>query len=390
MERKGKLNKREYNFIISVGVALGLRQLAMLLIMPIISIYAKGLSGSTPALVGIAVGIFGLTQSMFQIPYGMASERGRRKHFVLIGLSLLIIGLVIACLAKNIYTLILGRALQGSGGIQAVAYAWIGDSIEKEKRNFAMSIAGIIVGTSAVLGFLVGPLLNKVLSVPMIFLLCSVLVGVTCLYILIFIKDRNNIDLNTVEYDTKDRINNLKNIGKDKSMMAINFMAFFMNYIMISIFFIIPLKIEVFLGVSGLWKVFVPATVIGIMTMEIMVRYSEKGHLKSMMMTAFIACFTSVLMLHFNEEIILFISMIIFMMGYMFLSTLLPSTITKMSGKDSMGIATGVFNTLQFLGTFVGGAMTGLLWGINETYAILFAIIASFIAIIIVYRMEPN
>jgi MFS family permease len=376
-------NKNEYHFLFSICSALGLRQLAMLLVMPIIAIYAQGLRGSTPALSGLAVGIFGLTQAFFQIPYGILSDRfQKRKPFVLIGLIQLVLGLILAGLSKNIYMLILGRALQGSGGIQSVSYAWISDKIHENKRNQAMEMAGIVIGFTAVFGFLFGSLLNKIISVKTIFILCAVMVTVSGICIVLFTNDIKNAKV------SKRRLTNnttpLRLLANNKKLCGYVLMGFLMNYMMISIFFIAPQVLEKSLGIDNLWKVFVPATIIGIILMRVLNSYVRKGFSFITCLIAYIFLAVATMSLFFNSVWIISIGMYSFMTAYIFLSTLLPTNITRLIDQENTGMATGIFHTIQFFATFVGGSVSGILWGIDMKFALLAMLFVCFIGIIAV------
>lgn len=173
-----------------MGLVLGLRELSMTMINPFINIYGETLKWSTPLLCGLALGIYGLTNAIFQLPYGSWSDKIGRKPVILIGLAQLGFGLLLAFFAHNIYMLIVARALQGSGAVMAIAYSWIGDDIENDKKSSAMGIAGVIVAICAVIAFVVGPLLYKIISVKYMFLGCTVLIVCSFLMILCFVKEQ--------------------------------------------------------------------------------------------------------------------------------------------------------------------------------------------------------
>jgi MFS family permease len=186
--KKSVFARYEMNFIVSLGIAMALRQLAMVMILPFMSVYGNTLLYNTPALVGIALGIYGLIQGIMQIPFGSLSDRIGRKNVITIGSLFLASGLALAAIADNIYMIIIARALQGIGAIAAVCFSWIGDNIADEKRNQAMSIIGIFSGSAAVVGFACGPFLYNIISVPKMFAGCSILVFLSWIYIVIFIK----------------------------------------------------------------------------------------------------------------------------------------------------------------------------------------------------------
>lgn len=188
-ENKSKFTAVQVRFLIALGCVVGLQTLSMTMLNSFIDLYGETLKWNTPFLCGLALGIYGLSNAAFQIPYGSLSDRMGRKPVIMAGLALLSIGLFIGFLANNIYFLIISRALQGSGAIQGLAYAWINDGVEDDKKSRAMSIAGVIVAIGGVGAFVGGPLLYNIMSVRYIFLICSVLIFLTLLFIMFFIKE---------------------------------------------------------------------------------------------------------------------------------------------------------------------------------------------------------
>lgn len=360
--------KKDWNFIVAMSMALGLRQFALIMVMPFIAIYSNQLGG-TPALAGIAVGIFGLVQGSLQIPYGSLSDTIGRKRSILFGLSLLVIGLFLAGIATNVYVLILARAIQGCGAINAVAYAWISDNTSNENRNKAMNVAGIFVGVCVIAGFLAGPTLCAFLKYSQIFIICAVVTIILWVYILIFIKE--------------DKFKKAEKQGfvgkivlKDKNILLLSSAAFTMNFVFISMFYIVPQVVEAGQGVNGLWKVFVPGTIAGILTVKLTSKPTNKGYFKLLAMISFAAFMLGGLLYYPRNFILIILGMIVSMSGYMYLSVTLPSYLTKIAQKNYIGSITGVFNTFQFIGSFFGGAVTGILWGINKDLALTVVIIS--------------
>ncbi len=190
--KKNVFSKKELMFICTLGFALGMRQMAMTMVVPFISVYSKTLTYSTPVLAGIALGVFGLMQAFFQIPFGVLSDKFGNKKVILIGLMQVIIGLLLAYFAKNIYLLIIARALQGSGAIIAVGYSWISSNVYYDRRTRAISIVGIILGFAATASFALGPIIHKYVSVNNMFLYCALLILLSWIIILVFLKEKES------------------------------------------------------------------------------------------------------------------------------------------------------------------------------------------------------
>lgn len=378
-----KFNKTEKNLVYTISFTLGLRLMAMMLVMPLMAVYARSLKGSTPFLAGLAIGTFGLTQAIFQIPFGKWSDRYGRKPMVLVGMLLLVVGLIIAGFARNIYVLILGRAIQGCGGINAVAFAWIGDGIIKEKRDYAMGVAGALGGIASILGFIIGPIFYKVVSVSTMFYICAVIVFIACGYIYLSLKEepKNRDDKKHVDTSIRNSFSNF-NIAK------LDVSVFLMSYTMTALFFILPILFEDSKWTDNLWKVLTLATLVGIASMKLMIKgaYKKSFNLMGMISFLFIAI-CGILLFNTNNYVRSF-GMIIFMCGYLYLTTTLPSNVTKMAPKEILGQVTGIFNMMQFMGSFVGGAVTGLLWKIGEKYAIGVIVLIGICGIIIVKTIK--
>lgn len=135
--KKTNFNSKEESFILKISIVVGIVEFTMALMNPFITLYGTGLGKATPQLVGLALGIYGLMQAIFQIPYGYLSDRYGRKPIVAVGLIQMILGLILSFSAKNIYVFIIARALMGSGAILGVAYSWVGDSFSDDKKNKA-------------------------------------------------------------------------------------------------------------------------------------------------------------------------------------------------------------------------------------------------------------
>jgi MFS family permease len=373
------LTKNEMKFLLGIGSALALRQLGLLMVMPFLAVYGRELANSTPGLIGLALGIYGLSQAIFQIPFGHWSDRLGRKPVILIGLLILILGLILASWAKDIYFFILARTLQGSGAIMAVAYAWVGDKIASHKRNKGMSIIGMLVGISATLAFIGGPIIYRWLTVPQLFLLCALLAIISWFYILVSLEDDKKTEPSSITVEKTP----FRRYLADKNLARIIFAGFFNNYILVSQFFVIPLLLESSLGTEGLWKVFAPATIIAVFAMGIGAKYADAGYFPQVSALSFGIITVSSVAYFSDNPFIIAIGVILFMSGYMCLVTLLPTSVTKLSQKNHRGALTGFFNTCQFIGSFVGGSLTGLLWGINPLYSISLLLIISTVGAIL-------
>ncbi|MGL4847367.1 MAG: MFS transporter, partial [Clostridium sp.] len=184
-----KFTRDEIVFIILIGLALGFRQVAMNLVTPFVATYTSSLVDGSLFLAGVALGIFGLTQGLFQVPFGIWSDKYGYKKMILIGVFIMMMGMGIAVFADNAYLFVLSRAVQGAGAITSAGYAWLSGSLRAEKRADAISIVGIIVGICSAVGFGGSPILREFMPVENILVLALIAITIMFLLIAIFLKD---------------------------------------------------------------------------------------------------------------------------------------------------------------------------------------------------------
>lgn len=361
---KEKFSADEVKFLIGLASSIGLRQIGLLLVIPFISVYATKLQGGTPALAGLALGVYGLTQALLQVPYGFLSDKLGRKPVLIAGLLVFAAGYFLAGIAQNIYVFILARLLQGAGAISAVVFAWIGDEIPAEKRNRAMSVLGIIMGTSAVVAFVFGPLLYAQLGLKNLFFLTGLITIAAVFYILFAVHENRHES----HHDQGERMS-LKLLAQGK-MLAVFYSGFLANFILISFFYLAPILLTGILTDSELWKVYVPGALLGIAAMRLNVALADRGMLKAVLAASFLFASSGAMLLLTESYYGLLAATALVFAGYNTLVTLLPATITRMVGREIRGSVTGVYNTSQFIGSFVGGGLAGLAYESGLIYAV--------------------
>jgi len=176
-----KMTTSEQRAVISLSTIMSLRMIGLFMALPVFSIYALKLTGATPILIGLATGIYGLTQAFFQIPFGFLSDHCGRKPIILSGLLIFIIGSLICGMAHSIFTVIIGRSLQGAGAVGSTILAMIADLTREEKRTFSMAIVGMMIGISFAIAMFLGPTLVPSISLSGLFFLAALL-GLLQLY----------------------------------------------------------------------------------------------------------------------------------------------------------------------------------------------------------------
>ena len=362
--QRDKTVKSAIPAVIMLSLALAFRQMSMTIVMPFISTYCKSLAGYTSLYAGLAVGIFGLMQALFQIPFGVLSDRYGNKRMMLIGLTEVVAGLILAYFAKNIGLLILARALQGSGAVIGVGYSWAAGMAGEGERVRAMSVLGAFISAAAALAFAAGPLLREVMSVNWMFLSCAILLFLNELYILFFVRDRKNGEGQKQVPPEKGQIRILL---RNKSFVVMNLLAFINNYVMISVFYAVPIYLTKVTGEMGMWKVFVPAIAVAILVMRLAVRWTQKGFNRQVLMLSFFVSAVS-LFLYFNKSSYAFLLLgtTLFMCGYIAIATIVATNVNETVADSCRGTANGIFNSFQYVGNFAGALVTGALWSVSE------------------------
>ncbi len=350
----------------SIGLAgvYGLRMLGMFIILPIFSLSAQQLpSGDSQVLVGLALGAYGLTQAILQIPAGWMSDRYGRKSVIYAGLVLFAIGSFIAGCADNIYWVILGRVIQGAGAINAAVMALTADLTREQHRTKAMAMIGMTIGITFNLSLVVSaPLSHVIGGVPGIFAMTGVLALAAIGVVAWFIPSPKITRFHT---ETEASTKKIGEVLRNKDLLRLDFGIFTLHAILMSVFMQVPniLRGD---GLPALhhWKIYLPATLVAFVLMVPFIVYAEKkARMKLVFMGAVaLAAVSQAALLMFQGSIWgVASSLLLFFAAFNILEATLPSLISKISPLDAKGTAMGVYSSAQFLGAFFGGVMGGFL-----------------------------
>jgi MFS family permease len=339
-----------------------LRMLGIFLILPIFSIYASELSGRpTEFQIGFAFGIYGLTQAILQIPFGMTSDRLGRKPVIYFGLLLFIIGSFIAGVSEQIEGVIIGRAIQGSGAISAVLTAFLSDLTSDKSRTKGMAIIGASIGLTFALSLVISPILNKLIGVPGIFLLMGILAFIALGVVRFFIDEPlDNKKINS------ENSNDIKTILKNFDLNRLNFGIFALHASQISMFMAIPFYLinQGDIPLNQHWLIYLPVLAISFIFIVPMIIFSEKKNKtkESFIFSIALLFVTQFLFIYFSNGIVgIIIALIFYFIGFNYLEASLPSLVSKLAPIQRRGLALGVYNSSQSLGIFVGGSLGGLI-----------------------------
>jgi MFS family permease len=362
----------ERRAVFSLAGIYALRMMGLFMILPVFALYAETLEGYTPALIGIAIGIYGLTQAVLQIPFGMASDRFGRKPIIILGLLIFTIGSMVAATADTMSGVIIGRALQGAGAIAAAVMALVADLTREEQRLGAMAIIGMSIGAAFSVSLVAGPLLNSWIGVDGIFWLTAVL-ALMAIGVLHFIVP--NPLRSCLHRDAQTVPSQLKSVLCDRQLLRLDFGILVLHMLLTATFVVLPLALRDHAGLSAEhhWYVYLPVMVFSMLLMVPFVIIAEK---KRRMKTVFGAAVLllviaelSFMLGHHSMTGIIF-GLFVFFTAFNVLEATLPSLIAKVVSPDNKGTAMGVYSSSQFIGAFFGGILGGWLYGVSGMEAV--------------------
>lgn len=342
-----------------------LRMMGLFMILPVFALYAESLVGMTPFLVGLAIGIYGLTQAIFQIPFGMLSDRIGRKPVIIIGLLIFAVGSVIAALAESMTWVIIGRAVQGAGAIAAVVMALTADLTREEHRVKAMAMIGISIGIAFAFSLVLGPLLASWIGVPGIFWLTALL---SLGGIVVLLKIVPTPIESKFHRDAQPIPAQFKKVLKNPELLRLDIGIFTLHMTLTASFVVIPLALRDYalLDSAEHWWVYLPVMLLSMALMVPFIIIAEKRRKMKEIMTLSVAALVVaefMLMVGYHSMVLIIIALLVFFIAFNVLEASLPSLIVKAAPADLKGTAMGVYSSFQFIGAFVGGSMGGLLYG---------------------------
>ena len=347
------------------------------MLFPVMSVYAGDYESATPFLIGMAIGIYGLTQAIFQIPFGYLSDRFGRKPILLIGLLVFLLGSILAANTSNIIIVVIGRAFQGGGAISAVLMAFLADSVSEENRAKANAFVGFQIGVAFMLSLLIGPIISSRVGLSGLFWVIALL-SLIAMLIVLSLKHAKSITYYKLS---------LKAFKENftKELLALDFSIFSLHLILAAGFIVMPLLIMENQIVSMIdnWQLYLPAVLLSFLGMIPLIIISEKfKKTKYILLISILLLISSQIIffsLNLNFKVFL-ITLTIFFVAFNTVEALLPSLLSRTASASKRGLAMGIFSTSQFLGTFIGGAIGGFIYDIyNLNSVFLFTI---FVAII--------
>ena len=373
------LGKTERRAGLSLALIYAFRMLGLFMIMPVFALYAEQLPEATPLLTGLALGIYGLTQALLQIPFGMLSDHIGRKPVIFAGLVIFALGSLVAAYADSIYGIIFGRALQGSGAIAAALMALAADLSREEHRTKMMALIGASIGVAFAAAMVLGPVINEWIGIAGIFASTAVLalIGIAILYLIV--PDPLQTHFHS---DAEVESGALMVVLKDSQLQRLDLGIFILHFTLMCVFLVMPLELRdtASLAAADHWKLYLPVFVLSLAIMLPFVIIAER---KRKMKQVFIAAIATVSVavagfIYSTNLITLAISLVVFFAGFNLLEASLPSLISKTARATLKGTAMGVYSSSQFLGAFAGGVVGGAVqgqWGSDGLYIAVLAVL---------------
>ena len=341
----------------------GLRMLGMFLILPVFALYAEDLpGGDSHTLVGLALGMYGLTQALLMLPFGMASDRIGRKKIIIFGLIVFALGSFVAMAATDIYWTIAGRALQGAGAISAAVTAMLADLTREEHRTKAMAFVGSTIGIAFGVSLVAGPALNRVIGVPGLFALTGILALAAIWVVKVWVPDPAD---SRYHADAQANPAKLIDVLKNSQLARLDFGIFALHAAQMAMFVVVPVALKNSgLAVDDHWAVYLPVLLGSFALMVPAIIVGEKrGQMKPVFIGAVALMLLAQLGFAFGIDHFWGIvwALFFYFVAFNLLEASLPSLVSKLAPVSAKGTAMGVYNSAQALGLFFGGVFGGWL-----------------------------
>ncbi|WP_211458407.1 MFS transporter [Comamonas sp. PE63] len=345
----------------ALALIFALRMLGLFLVLPVFMLEARKYpGGDDPAMIGLAMGLYGLTQALFQLPIGLASDRIGRKPVIVAGLLVFAAGSLIAAMADSLTGLMAGRAIQGAGAVSAAVTALLADLTRDGVRTKAMALVGGSIGLMFALALVLAPLLNAWIGLSGIFgLTCALaLAGIAVVLWVVPPEPRQHADA------PKGRFSEL--LGQS-DLLRLNFGVFILHTVQMSMWVAVPaMLVQAGLAKEQHWHIYLPAVLLSFVAMGLLFSMERKGRLR----TALLGAIGLVLVVQIGLGMLaasgtiptvwcMALLMFLFFCGFNALEATQPSLVSRMAPAPLRGAALGAYNTLQSLGLFAGGAVGG-------------------------------
>lgn len=375
-----------------LGTVFSLRMLGMFMVLPVLTTYGMALQGASETLIGLAIGIYGLAQAVFQIPFGLLSDRIGRKPLIVGGLLIFVLGSVIAAMTTSIWGVILGRALQGSGAIAAAVMALLSDLTREQNRTKAMAFIGISFGITFAIAMVLGPVITHAFGLHALFWMIAVLASGGIIITMLVVPSASTHQLNRESGIVKGSI---RDVLTNSRLVKLNLGILCLHILLMSSFVALPGQFEqAGLPAAAHWKVYLVTMLIAFASVLPFIIYAE---VKRRMKRVFIGCVALMLIAEVvlwgagNHFWTLVVGVQLFFIGFNLMEAILPSLVSKESPPGYKGTAMGLYSTSQFIGVAIGGSMGGWVYGHIDAQSVFLvgALIAAAWLLVSLSMQEP-
>lgn len=354
------LNSIEKKAAFSLAAVFGLRMLGLFMILPVFAIYGEQLIGYSPIWIGLAIGAYGLTQAMLQIPMGILSDKYGRKPIILIGLFIFLLGSIVAAMSDTIYGVVLGRALQGTGAIASAILALAADLSREEQRPKVMATIGMFIGLSFTIAMIIGPIVAEAFGLSGLFWFIALLTIFAMLLIQFLVPHSVN---KAPRGDSVALPAQLKKLIRHPQLSRLNFGVFALHMAMTACFITLPKQfVESGLQLEDHWQLYLPTLIGSFFLMVPFMIFAIKKQKEKQMLSASVLLLTLALFLLWylpTSFTGLVITVIMFFTAFNYLEATMPSILSRLAPAGVKGSVMGIYSSSQFLGAFSGGVLGG-------------------------------
>jgi predicted MFS family arabinose efflux permease len=377
------MDGRERRAALSLAGIFSLRMLGLFMIYPVFAVWARHLPGASPTTIGLALGVYGLTQALLQIPFGFLSDRLGRERVIAAGLVLFAVGSVVAALAPTIRLIIFGRLLQGAGAIGSAVLALAADLTRTQHRTKAMAIIGVTIGAAFAMAMVLGPVLDNWIGIRGIFWLTAVLaaLGIAVLYGAV---PREPAVRSEAPVEPAGRL--FRSVLADPDLRRLNLGIFCLHAVLTASFLTIPFVLgDAGVAVSRQWLAYLPVLLASVVLLVPLVIAAERGRMRGVFLAMIALLGGAEILLGVATHLVpVLVALLAFFTAFNVLESVLPSLISRAAPSAAKGTAMGVYSSAQFLGIFVGGATGGLIksaWGIAGVAGFCVALLAGWLVV---------
>ena len=357
------MSAAELKAALSLASVFFLRMLPLFMILPVLSLSENTYMYATPQLLGLALGIYGLTQASLQIPFGMLSDRWGRKPIIVLGLIIFGIGSLIAATADSVHGLLIGRALQGAGAVAAALMALAADLTRKECRTKAMACIGISIGAAFSIAFILGPILYAYIGIKGLFYLSACLSILAIITLLTIVPSPTKKVRNVNPPNLRD----IKSVLVNTSLVKLDISIFSSHLILMANFVAIPITLRDTMQLPTIshWQVYLTAIFVSLFIMVPFIMFGERLKKENLflILSILLIMLSQIGLALFGLSLnFIIIFLVLFFGAFNYLEALLPSKVSKTTQKNTKGTALGVYSTSQFIGIFIGGLAGGFFY----------------------------